>query len=312
MGSDDERDRPSRRGRHEDDEDDRRTRNRDRDGADDSEKRKDSGRDRERRRSRDRRDRRRSCTPESSSRRPRSRDRHRDRDRDDRRDRDRHRREKRSRHEESPRRKSRRDRDVGNKEDDGQKSAGPLQRSGPLPSQEDSWAVTKGEEPEKPKEKPNYGNSGRLAAASNSVAQADGTTITLKYHEPPEARKPSPRDQWKLFVFKGADIVDEVDLGARSCWLVGREASVVDLLAEHPSLSKQHAVVQFRYTEKRDEFGDRKGRVKPYLIDLESANGTRLNGDRVPESRYLELRDKDMVQFGHSSREYVLMLAPKA
>ena len=171
--------------------------------------------------------------------------------------------------------------------------------------------MTKGEEPEKPKEKPNFGNSGRLAAASNSIAQADGTSITLKYHEPPEARKPPASAQWKLFVFKGADIVDEVDLSARSCWLVGRETSVVDLLAEHPSLSKQHAVVQFRYREERNEYGDKSGKVKPYLIDLESANGTKLNGDKVPDSRYLELRDKDMIQFGHSSREYVLMLAPR-
>jgi smad nuclear-interacting protein 1 len=180
-----------------------------------------------------------------------------------------------------------------------------------LPSQGDSFAVSTGEEPEKPKEKPNFGNSGALAAASNSIAQADGTTITLKYHEPPEARKPPPRDSWKLFVFKGQDIVDTIELGTRSCWLVGRELAVVDLPAEHPSISKQHAVIQFRYTEKRNEFGDKIGRVKPYLIDLESANGTMLNSDKVPESRYLELRNKDMIQFGSSTREYVLMLAPK-
>ncbi|KAI8964166.1 SMAD/FHA domain-containing protein [Daldinia sp. FL1419] len=184
-------------------------------------------------------------------------------------------------------------------------------RSGPLPSQADSFAVTQGEEPSKPKEKPNYGNTGALAAASNSVAQSDGSKIVLKYHEPPEARKASPKDQWKLFVFKGDDIVDTIPLGNRSCWLVGRELAVVDLPAEHPSISKQHAVIQFRYIDKRNEYGDKVGKVKPYLIDLESANGTMLNGKKVPESRYLELREKDMIQFGQSTREYVLMLAPK-
>ncbi|KHN97143.1 Forkhead-associated (FHA) domain protein [Metarhizium album ARSEF 1941] len=153
--------------------------------------------------------------------------------------------------------------------------------------------------------------SGVLAAASNSVAQADGSSIVLKYHEPPEARKPPARDQWKLFVFKGGDVVDTIDLSLRSCWLVGRDMAVVDLPAEHPSISKQHAVIQFRYTEKRNEYGDKIGRVKPYLIDLESANGTRLNDDKVPDGRYLELRDKDMIQFGNSTREYVVMLAPK-
>lgn len=171
--------------------------------------------------------------------------------------------------------------------------------------------MTTGEAAAQPKEQPNFGNSGALAAASNAVQQADGTSIVLKYHEPPEARKPPARDDWKLFVFKGPDVLDTVGLGARSCWLVGREVAVVDLAAEHPSVSKQHAAIQFRFVEKRNEFGDRIGRVKPYLIDLESANGTELNGKKVAESRYVELRHKDMVKFGHSTREYVIMLAPK-
>lgn len=186
----------------------------------------------------------------------------------------------------------------------------PLRRSGPLPSQGDSFALTVPGAP-KEKEKPNYKPTGILAAASNQVTQADGTVITLKYHEPPEARKPSSRDDWKLFVFKGKDVVDRVDLNLRSCWLIGREAAVVDFRADHPSVSKQHCVIQFRYVEKMDEFGDRKGRVKPYLIDLESANGTVLNGERVEDRRYLELRSKDVIRLGDSTREYVVMLDKK-
>ncbi|KFA51135.1 hypothetical protein S40293_04788 [Stachybotrys chartarum IBT 40293] len=265
-----------------------------------------SSRDERRLRSRDRRDRRRSRTPESSRRRARSRSRDEKRRKDDG-----HRHRRRSRdNKDSDRRRHRRNDDEDNDERRPKKRS-PVRRGGPLPSQEASFAITKGEEPEKPKEKPNYGTTGLLAAASNAVAQADGTKITLKYHEPPEARKPSARDQWKLFIFKGQDIVDTIDLSSRSCWLVGREMAIVDLPAEHPSISKQHAVIQFRYTEKRNEYGDKIGRVKPYLIDLESANGTILNNEKVPESRYLELRDKDMVQFGQSTREYVIMLAPR-
>ncbi|KAF5592075.1 PML1 subunit of the RES complex [Fusarium subglutinans] len=293
MASDEERgSRPSRR-RYEDEDheirDDRRSKYTERD----------SGR-RERRRSRDRRERRRSRTPESSRRRSRSRDRQGDTNREHRR--------RRSRDDKSSRRK--RDDDDGEGDRRVAKRS-PVRRTGPLPSQADSFAVTTGEAPEKPKEKPNFGSTGVLAAASNSVAQADGTTVTLKYHEPSEARKPSPRDVWKLFVFKGQDIVDTIELSSRSCWLIGREMSVVDLPAEHPSISKQHAVIQFRYVEKRNEFGDKIGKVKPYLIDLESANGTVLNDSKIPDSRYLELRDKDMIQFGHSTREYVIMLAPR-
>ncbi|KAL7918219.1 HAD-like domain-containing protein [Trichoderma austrokoningii] len=266
-----------------------------------------------------RRDRRRSRTPDDSSRRHRSRDRERRRDRDRDRSGDREKRSRRSPDEKESRRRPRHGRSG---DDDSERDSRalarrqdgpPVRRSGPLPSQADSFAGTaEGDgDPEKPKEKPNMGNTGRLAALSNSVAQADGTSIVLKYHEPGEARKPPPADQWKLFVFKGGDIIDTIELSARSCWLIGREMAVVDLRAEHPSLSKQHAVIQFRYIEKRNEYGDKIGKVKPYVIDLESANGTILNDEKIPSSRYLELRDKDMLLFGHSTREYVIMLAPK-
>ncbi|OAA71617.1 Forkhead-associated (FHA) domain protein [Cordyceps fumosorosea ARSEF 2679] len=275
----------------------------------------DDDRDRRRRRSRERR---RSKSPDSASRS--GRDHHSSRQRDNssrqrERSRDRDRRSRRTEHDgdDSGKHSSRRRRDADRDRDKPkEKSRGsPVRRGGPLPSQEASFAVTQGEEPAKPKEKANFGNTGLLAAASNAVTQADGSTVALKYHEPAEARRPPPRDQWRLYVFKGADVVDTVDLGARSCWLIGREATVVDLEAAHPSVSGQHAVIQFRYSERRDEFGDRTGRVRPYLIDLESAHGTVLNGGRIQDSRYLELRDKDVVQLGQSTREYVVMLAPR-
>ena len=47
--------------------------------------------------------------------------------------------------------------------------------------------------------------------------------------------------------------------------------------------------------------------VKPYLLDLESTNKTYLNGDEVEPARYYELRVKDILRFGDSSREYVVM-----
>lgn len=305
-------------------------------------RRRSRDRDADRRRSRDgsehrggrQRDRRRSQSPHGSSRRHGSRDRDRgDRDRDRAGMRDSHREERRERDGERSSRRRRNSPDAARSDRHSrrhdhrdmspisdrvshtasQRKQSPLRRRGPLPSQEASFAVDTGDldEPPKPKEQPNFGNSGSLAKAANSIQQADGSVVTLKYHEPPEARKPPARDDWKLFVFKGSDVVDTIGLSARSCWLVGREATVVDILAEHPSLSKQHAVLQFRYIEKRNEFGDKIGRVRPYLIDLESANKTLLNGKKIAESRYIEVRDKDVIQFGHSTREYVVMLAPR-
>ncbi|OKL63386.1 hypothetical protein UA08_01517 [Talaromyces atroroseus] len=187
----------------------------------------------------------------------------------------------------------------------------PVRSRGPLPSQNDAFQstdITETNSPAPVKEKPNFANTGRLAAESNTVT-VNGGSVVLKYHEPAEARKPPVKDDWRLYVFKGEDLLEMVQLGERSCWLIGREKLVVDFPIEHPSCSKQHAAIQFRYVEKKNEFGDKTGRVRPYLIDLESSNGSMVNGDAIPGGRFVEIRDKDVLKFGHSTREYVIMLS---
>ena len=185
----------------------------------------------------------------------------------------------------------------------------PYKRSStPLPSQESAYQDDSVTTPTSERQKPNYDRSGKLAAETNTVA---GTSIILKYNEPPDARKPPGSSDWRLYVFKGSETLETVQLGERSCWLFGRERTVADFPIEHLSCSKQHAVLQFRYVEKANEFGERKGSVKPYVIDLESANGTKVNTEKVPEKRFVELASGDVVCFGESTREYVIMLAPR-
>jgi smad nuclear-interacting protein 1 len=157
------------------------------------------------------------------------------------------------------------------------------------------------------KQKPNYKPTGLLAKEANTVA---GTTTVLKYHEPPEARKPPSKEPWRIYVFKDKDLLDTIYIYSRSAWLFGRDEKVTDYLLDHPSASKQHAVIQFRHRTSANEFGDKTSKVKPYLIDLESANGTKLNGKKIEVSRYVELVDGDVIGFGDSEKEYVMMLPP--
>ena len=57
---------------------------------------------------------------------------------------------------------------------------------------------------------------------------------------------------------------------------------------------------------KRDD--DSMGRrVVPYIIDIGSANGTFLNNQKIEPQRYYELRENDVIKFGYSTREYVLL-----
>lgn len=167
----------------------------------------------------------------------------------------------------------------------------------------------KGEDEDKGKDeekgKPNFGNSGLLAAATKTVKTGEGKNVVLKYHEPPEARKPLLG--WRLYVFKGNEQVDLLHINRQSAYLVGRDKAVVDIPLDHPSCSKQHAVIQHRSVPEKDEFGSVKAKVKPFIIDLESTNGTHVNGEQIPTSRYYELRASDVVKFGDSPREYVLL-----
>ncbi|KAF9136149.1 hypothetical protein BGX30_011354 [Mortierella sp. GBA39] len=154
---------------------------------------------------------------------------------------------------------------------------------------------------EEDKEKPNFGLSGSLAAETNTTAS--GTV--LKYNEPPEARKPAQK--WRLYVFKGDKEIDLLHIHRQSAFLFGRDRNVVDVPIEHPSCSKQHAVLQFRQIVETDALGQTKRTTKPFIIDLESANGTFVNGTKIPPTRYYELKLSDVLKFGASTREFVLL-----
>ena len=42
-------------------------------------------------------------------------------------------------------------------------------------------------------------------------------------------------------------------------------------------------------------------------MDLESTNGTFLCDDKIKPRRYYELKEKDVIKFGFSTREYVVI-----
>jgi len=159
------------------------------------------------------------------------------------------------------------------------------------------------EESPKPKiekEKPDFKPSGKLATVNK-----DGSGPALKWGEPPEARLPTKR--WRLYVFKGDKPLDPYYVHRQSAYLFGRDRLVADIPVDHPSCSKQHAVLQYRMISKENEDGDTIKEVKPYIIDLGSTNGTFINSERIEDSRYYELRESDVIKFGLSTREFVLL-----
>ena len=153
--------------------------------------------------------------------------------------------------------------------------------------------------------KPDFGLSGALAKDENTGNVYKGHV--LKWTEPDDARKPV--DRWRIYEYKNGEQVKILHIHRQSAFLVGRIKDIADILTMHPSCSGQHAVLQFRLKVLKDDL-DEVRVVLPYVMDLESTNGTFLNGERLAPARYVELREKDMLKFGSSSREYVLIRAP--
>ncbi|XP_005353322.1 smad nuclear-interacting protein 1 [Microtus ochrogaster] len=150
------------------------------------------------------------------------------------------------------------------------------------------------------KEKPSFELSGALLEDTNTFRG-----VVIKYSEPPEARIPKKR--WRLYPFKNDEVLPVMYLHRQSAYLLGRHRRIADIPIDHPSCSKQHAVFQYRLVEYTRADGTVGRRVKPYIIDLGSGNGTFLNNKRIEPQRYYELKEKDVLKFGFSSREYVLL-----
>ncbi|KAG1751235.1 smad nuclear interacting protein 1 [Suillus lakei] len=203
-------------------------------------------------------------------------------------------------HHDQPSRRRSRDLAVSSR-----RSASPKRPSSIQPSARPRSSSRPKSPPPVDKAKPNFGNSGLLAAETNAVKLTDGTSTILKYNEPPEARKPTLG--WRLYVFKGSEQVELLHIHRQSAYLIGRDRTVTDIFIEHPSCSKQHAVIQHRQVTEKDEFGASKPKNKPFIIDLESTNSTHVNDEAIPTSRFYELKAGDVIKFGLSNREYVLL-----
>ena len=189
------------------------------------------------------------------------------------------------------------------------------------------YGVMSKEEATPKKEVPNYGRSGFLVSAE----QLSHDGIILKYMEPPESAKPSSSAcpfTWTLHVFKGEEQISMITLSEKASYRIGRHKSINTIVTEHESCSSQHAVIQFRQLLMNANSSDAQDNrnvekklvqegvpndaiVKPYIIDLGSTHGTKLNGKALPAERFVELLSKDCLQFAYSTREYLLLATPR-
>ena len=122
------------------------------------------------------------------------------------------------------------------------------------------------------KESINLGLSGKLVAHANTTT---GGSI-LKYQPPADAALPTL--SYRLYCFPTTTTTAPASpqpplyIHSQSLYRVGREPSINDLVIDHPSVSKQHAVLQYRRPAHSSSG------VRLYVLDVGSVNGTMVNG----------------------------------
>eukprot|EP00850_Spirogloea_muscicola_P011420 SM000071S21044 [mRNA] locus=s71:3271:4609:- [translate_table: standard] len=105
-------------------------------------------------------------------------------------------------------------------------------------------------------------------------------------------RVPRAGTLW-LDVVKDDKVVDRIPLERRRA-LFGRQATAVDFVLDHPSVSRQHAVV----------VPHKNGRV--FVFDLGSAHGTFVSNERLGKDGPTELEVGQSLRFAASTRSYIL------
>lgn len=153
--------------------------------------------------------------------------------------------------------------------------------------------------------------------------------IQLKHVEPRDAIAPidfyekysipvRKRTRFLAMLYKDDknDALGQYELLERSSYLIGRskdetpggdspksdpedsseEKQVVlaDIPVPEETCSKQHCVIQFRNVADK---------LIPYVIDLDSANGTVLNDVALPHARYVELKSGDILRFSEHEED---------
>ncbi len=128
---------------------------------------------------------------------------------------------------------------------------------------------------------------------------------TLPYEEPDWAGLP-PSDESNKFwleVIKGGALIETIPLVGKSVFTVGRLPHC-DVKMEHPSMSRYHAVLQFKKDGDADK--EKVGPAGFYLYDLKSGHGCYHNKKKCYPQKYYRIRVGHALKFGGSTRMILL------
>lgn len=105
-------------------------------------------------------------------------------------------------------------------------------------------------------------------------------------------------DHYFLEVIKNGTVVETISL-SKEFVSFGR-LNLCDVLCEHPTLSRYHAILQYSSGES-PQFSQ-----GFYIYDLNSTHGTYVNKTKVIPNHFTPVKNESIIKFGQSTRLYVL------
>nr|CAG4643765.1 EOG090X026V [Lepidurus arcticus] len=123
--------------------------------------------------------------------------------------------------------------------------------------------------------------------------------VSIPYKEP--AWSGLCDELYSLEILKNGAILGNEDITKKPFWVFGRLGNC-HIILEHPSISRHHAVLQYR-EQPNEDGAKQKGW---YLYDLGSTHGTFLNKNQCHPKTYYRLHVGHVFKFGGSSRLFVV------
>lgn len=145
-------------------------------------------------------------------------------------------------------------------------------------------------------------------AQSNDDA-SDSATVKKTFQVPfkPPSWCSVCSKNYSFEILKGGVIKGEVDLTNQPFYVFGRLEGC-DVMMEHPSISRFHAVVVYKGPCDDEENKDSKFTEGFYIMDFGSTHGTVVNKIQLKPKVYHRLRVGYVVKFGGSTRLHILQV----
>ena len=105
------------------------------------------------------------------------------------------------------------------------------------------------------------------AKSAESASSEDSSVPRLPYTVPHWSGEPPSHLQFSLSIIKNGSIIDELELGGKEYLIFGR-LPTCDVHLEHPSISRYHAVLQYRPAGQEKEGERKRVRIVPCSLQI--------------------------------------------